>query len=451
MFHILRVGLTKPSIILFISEFILLNFCFIFSAFLRYAIAPDSWVLENLLISSLVVAGAISISLYYLDAYSSYLYMQSSQAVSFWILVQGVALSYIFLSIFYYVFRSFYMGRGVLSINFLLVVTILQLWRMIFPALSSHAGLVRRVAILGEDALAHNIQELTRTKFSGFEVSQTIPLDDSRNIQNVLDIVDKDHLNTLIVTKESLQKLPLEFFWQCHLRGDQLIDGFSFFEWLTGMVPCEDLRATNILFVYNPANLFFTRLAKRLIDILAGVVLLAITLPFHIAIAALIKLTSKGPIFYNQIRTGLYEKPFTMYKYRSMVQDAEKKTGPQQATDHDPRITWIGYYLRRTRFDELPQILNILKGEMSLIGPRPERPHYTKIYKEQIPYYFMRHSVRPGITGWAQVNHEYTNDLEGTYQKLQYDMYYIKYFSLGLDFIIMLKTIKVIITGKGAK
>lgn len=134
-----------------------------------------------------------------------------------------------------------------------------------------------------------------------------------------------------------------------------------------------------------------------------------------------------------------------------MVVDAEKKTGPKQATDRDDRITRIGHYLRMTRFDELPQLLNVLKGEMSLIGPRPERPPFTEVYKEKIPYYFLRHSVRPGITGWAQVNHEYTNDLEGTYEKFQYDMYYIKYFSLGLDFIIFLKTLKVVITGKGAK
>lgn len=377
--------------------------------------------------------------------------MQKSRAISFWILVQAVALSYIFLSFFYYIFPSLYIGRGILSINFIVVVVILELWRIIFPLLTSQAGLIRRVAILGEDKLAVNLQKISTEKFAGFEVTRIIPLEESQNIQEIIDILEKEKLNTLIVTKETLKKLPLELLWKCHLRGDHLIDGLSFYEWLTGKVPCEDLRATNILFVYNPANLYFTRLIKRIFDIIFSLILLVVTAPFHVVIALIIKLTDKGPIFYCQTRTGLYEKIFTIYKYRSMVVDAEKKTGPKQATDRDDRITRIGHYLRMTRFDELPQLLNVLKGEMSLIGPRPERPPFTEVYKEKIPYYFLRHSVRPGITGWAQVNHEYTNDLEGTYEKFQYDMYYIKYFSLGLDFIIFLKTLKVVITGKGAK
>ena len=452
MLHILRIGLTKPSVILFISEFILIYCCIILATFLRYLLAPgDFWVLEDLLSNSAIVAGSLSVSLYYLDAYSTYFYMQRSRAISFWILVQAVAMSYIFLGLFYYIFPSLYIGRGILSINFIIVVIILELWRIVFPLLSSQAGLIRRVAILGDDKLAYNLQEIATQRFAGFEVTRILPLKDIHNIEEIIDVLKKESLNTLIVTKETLKRLPLELLWRCHLRGDHLIDGISFYEWLTGKVSCEDLRATNILFVYNPANLYFTRVIKRAFDILFSLILLLITAPFQLLIIFFIKVTSPGPIFYCQERTGLYEKVFTIYKYRTMIADAEKHTGPKQATDRDPRITRIGYYLRLSRFDELPQLINVLKGEMSLIGPRPERPNFTEIYKEKIPYYFLRHSVRPGITGWAQVNHEYTNDLEGTYEKFQYDMYYIKYFSLGLDFTIFLKTLKVVVTGKGAK
>ncbi len=452
MLHILRIGLTKPSVILFISEFVLIYLCVLLATFLRYIIDPnDLWILENILTNSFIVAVSLSIALYYLDAYSTYFYMQNSRAVSFWTLVQAVALSYIFLSIFYYIFPYLYIGRGILVINFFVVILILELWRTTFPLVSSETGLIRRVAILGNDTLACNLKEIATKKFLGFEITRIIPLEGIQNIQEIIDILEKEKLNTLIITKETLKKLPLELLWKCHLRGDQLIDGLSFYEWLVGKVPCEDLRATNILFVYNPANRYFTRFVKRIFDIVFSLILLVITAPFHLLAAFLIKITDPGPVFYSQTRTGLYEKVFTIYKYRTMVADAEKLTGPKQASDHDPRITWIGNYLRKTRFDELPQLINVLKGEMSLIGPRPERPHFTEIYKEKIPYYFLRHSVRPGITGWAQVSHEYTNDLQGTYEKFQYDMYYIKYFSLGLDFIIFLKTLKVVLTGKGAK
>lgn len=215
MLHILRIGLTRPSVILFVSEFILIYLSVIFAAFLRYLIVSgDFWIIEDLLPNSLIVACSLSVALYYLDAYSTYFYMQKSRAISFWILVQAVALSYIFLSFFYYIFPSLYIGRGILSINFIVVVVILELWRIIFPLLTSQAGLIRRVAILGEDKLAVNLQKISTEKFAGFEVTRIIPLEESQNIQEIIDILEKEKLNTLIVTKETLKKLPLELLWK---------------------------------------------------------------------------------------------------------------------------------------------------------------------------------------------------------------------------------------------
>ena len=452
MFHILRVGVTRPSVTLFISESILAYFCVIFSTFLRYSIvnAPIIFADDTYINASIIVV-AINLSLYYLDAYSTYFCAQKTKAITYWSIIQAIALSYIFLSIFYYAFPSFYVGRGILSINFIVLSCVLLIWRTIFPVITSEVGLVRRSAILGDDELAtHLHDQMENKRHTGFRICLRISLRD-RTVEQIVKILEKRQIDTIIITKDTLKKLPLELLWELHLRGDQLLDGLSFYEWLTGRIHPEALQLTNLFFVYNPANLFFTGIIKRMSDILLALFILLITLPFHLIVALLIKLASPGPIFYSQTRTGLNEKTFKMYKYRTMILDAEKYTGPKQASDNDPRITWIGRYLRRTRFDELPQLLNVIRGEMSIIGPRPERPHFTDIFKGKIPYYFFRHSVRPGLTGWAQVNHEYTNDFHGAYEKFQYDMYYIKKFSLGLDFIIMLKTIKVIITGKGAK
>jgi lipopolysaccharide/colanic/teichoic acid biosynthesis glycosyltransferase len=167
-----------------------------------------------------------------------------------------------------------------------------------------------------------------------------------------------------------------------------------------------------------------------------------------VIVGFIIRLDSPGPIFYSQLRTGLYGKPFRVYKFRSMYQDAEKR-GAQWASQRDPRITKVGHWLRVLRIDELPQIINVLRGEMSLIGPRPERPEFDVKLKEAIPYYEMRYLVKPGITGWAQVLYPYGASLEDAYEKLSYDLYYIKNYSLFLDMVIVLKTIRVVLLGKG--
>jgi exopolysaccharide biosynthesis polyprenyl glycosylphosphotransferase len=177
-------------------------------------------------------------------------------------------------------------------------------------------------------------------------------------------------------------------------------------------------------------------------------VLSVLLLPLMVIVGLIIKLDSPGPIFYSQLRTGLYGKPFRVYKFRSMYQDAEKK-GAQWAIQRDPRITRVGYWLRVLRIDELPQIWNVLSGKMSLIGPRPERPEFDVKLKEAIPYYEMRYLVKPGITGWAQVLYPYGASLEDAYEKLAYDLYYIKNYSLWLDILIVLKTIRVVLLGKG--
>ena len=187
---------------------------------------------------------------------------------------------------------------------------------------------------------------------------------------------------------------------------------------------------------------------KQVIDISVGAAMIIASLPITIPVALAIKLSSPGPIFYSQVRTGLNGKKFRVYKFRSMYQNAESK-GIQWAQEKDPRITKVGAFIRMTRIDELPQLLNVFKGEMSLVGPRPERPEFDMQLREQIPYYDVRYLVKPGITGWAQVCYPYGASVEDAYQKVAYDLYYIKNYSLLMDFAIALKTLRVVILGKG--
>jgi exopolysaccharide biosynthesis polyprenyl glycosylphosphotransferase len=190
--------------------------------------------------------------------------------------------------------------------------------------------------------------------------------------------------------------------------------------------------------------------AKRMCDVVVSLLALALCLPLFVIVAAAIFLESGSPVLYRQTRTGLRGKPFQMLKFRSMRIDAEE-AGPQWAADADPRITRVGRWIRKLRIDELPQLVNVLRGEMSLVGPRPERPEFVDMLEEQIPYYGLRHSVRPGITGWAQVKYQYGASVEDTKTKLEYDFFYIKHLSIMLDLAVLFETTKVMVSGRGAK
>ena len=190
---------------------------------------------------------------------------------------------------------------------------------------------------------------------------------------------------------------------------------------------------------------------KRVIDLLAAGVGLVIGAPVLILVAAAVKLTSSGPVFYHQTRVGERGQLFTLYKFRTMTRDAETETGPVFAALRDPRVTPVGGILRATRLDELPQLWNILRGQMSLVGPRPERPEFVKELSEEIPFYGQRHVVKPGLTGWAQVRYEYAANITDTMEKLQYDLFYIKNMSIVLDLVIIFSTVKTVLRRRGAR
>jgi sugar transferase (PEP-CTERM system associated) len=235
----------------------------------------------------------------------------------------------------------------------------------------------------------------------------------------------------------------------CKLRGVNVETAADCFEKRNRKIWIEGVSPEWLIFAkgFNPSRLCLG--LKRLFDLILAIVLILLTAPLMLAIAAIIKLDSAGPAVFSQERIGLRGRRFTLFKFRSMRLDAEKTSGPTWARNNDDRITRIGRFLRKARLDELPQIFNVFRGEMSFVGPRPERPYFVDLLTGKIPYYDVRHYVKPGITGWAQVMYPYGASVEDAYNKLQYDLYYVKNISFGLDVLVMLKTIKVVVSGEG--
>ena len=235
------------------------------------------------------------------------------------------------------------------------------------------------------------------------------------------------------------------------LRGIRVFDDLGFWEQHLGKINLDRIDTKWLMFAEGFVTSRFDRLVKRVSDILLSLTLLLVTLPLMLVTAVLIKLGSQGPVFYRQERVGLHGKRFTLLKFRSMAVDAESGGKPRWASQKDPRVTRIGGFIRSTRIDELPQLMNVVRGEMSFIGPRPERPHFVEQLSQLIPFYHERSYVKPGITGWAQVNFPYGASVEDAREKLSYDLYYVKNRSLVLDIVILFSTVRVILFQEGAR
>jgi sugar transferase (PEP-CTERM system associated) len=245
--------------------------------------------------------------------------------------------------------------------------------------------------------------------------------------------------------------LPLRELLECRLGGIQVTDLPRFFERVHGRVPIESLKASWLIYGNGFRQSWLRNVVKRCFDICVVTMMLPIALPIMAAMAVLISLDGGAPIIYRQERVGRHGQKFTLLKFRSMTKDAEKDGRPSWASVNDSRITAVGRFMRHTRIDELPQLINVLRGEMSFVGPRPERPAFVGTLAEKIPFYAVRHSVKPGLTGWAQVRYTYGGNLEESVKKLEYDLFYVKNHSLLLDLLILIKTVRVVLLGEGAR
>jgi sugar transferase (PEP-CTERM system associated) len=270
--------------------------------------------------------------------------------------------------------------------------------------------------------------------------------------QSLLEIVERNGIEEVIVAVREQRGgvLPLRELLECRINGVPVVDLAGFYERVRGEVPIDSLKASWLIYGQGFAQDTARTVIKRLFDLVAAGALLLMALPVMLLTAIAIRLESRGPILYRQERVGQGGRPFLCTKFRSMRVDAEKDGVARWAQAKDPRVTRVGNFIRKMRIDELPQLINVLRGEMSLVGPRPERPSFVAQLKESIRFYDVRHSVKPGLTGWAQVRYSYGASVEDASRKLQFDLYYVKNHSLFLDLLILVETVRVVLFREGA-
>lgn len=271
--------------------------------------------------------------------------------------------------------------------------------------------------------------------------------------QSLTEVVAEKGVHEIVIALSERRggSMPMRELLDCKLAGVRVTDIATYFEQNLGQIRLDAVSAGWLIFGEGFDQGFLRTSIKRLFDIAGAVVLILLALPIMLVAALVIKLESSGPILYKQERVGLNNKPFNVVKFRSMRTDAEKDGIPRWATAGDSRVTRVGKVIRKLRIDELPQLFSVLNGDMSLVGPRPERAFFVEKLTQEIPFYAVRHSVKPGVTGWAQVRYQYGSTVEDTAEKLQYDLYYVKNHSLFLDLVVIFETVGVVLTGKGAQ
>ena len=367
----------------------------------------------------------------------------------------------------------------------LAVMTVLMVgWHLLAPTIVQHEAFAERVVIIGDGGLARQIAACTeKARPWGFRLAGYIPVADEpdhvvptprhepdrqrdvlpfptpQNINapalgrltDIEAILEEQDAHTIVVALTDRRgKLPLGTLINAKLRGIQIFDAIDFYERLTGRMLVARMRPSTIIFADGFVPGRATQFLKRVLDIAAATVLLVLAAPVMAAIAVAVAVSTPGPAIFRQARVGRLGRPFTMLKFRTMRQDAESD-GARWAKEDDDRVTWVGRFLRKSRLDELPQLWNILLGQMSFVGPRPEQPMFVRTLRRAIPYYDQRHAVRPGLTGWAQVKYSYGASVEESEEKLEFDLYYIKRLSVAFDLTIMFETLRVMLTGRGAR
>jgi sugar transferase (PEP-CTERM system associated) len=379
---------------------------------------------------------------------------------------QSLGAASLLLGSIYFLFPSLLLSRGVFIIAMLLATAFTVLSRKLFEKIWQLTAPIQSVAILGTGELAlTTARELTRRedlnlKVDGFICSGSARVD-GEGLFGFPVLGPADQLETIAATRgisrivvameDRRGALPTRELVTLRVRGVRIEDASTTLAGLTGRVALRAVKPSWFVFSDGFQRSKWNDLLKRIADLFCGIVGLVFSLPVMVAVAIAVKLDSPGPVIYRQTRVGRMGRYFEVLKFRSMKTDAEKQNGAQWATENDPRITRVGRLLRKYRLDELPQFINVIRGDMSFVGPRPERPCFVEDLKKKIPYYDERHSVRPGLTGWAQVQYSYGATVEDAFNKLEYDLFYLKNVSVTFDLLIILQTIRLVLAGRGGR
>jgi len=356
-------------------------------------------------------------------------------------------------------FRPEYeLGYGATEVGLLILTASLFGWRMGFTWLLQLPILIERVYVLGTGEQAQRlVHGLRQSPEIGVEVAGwTGKMEGAVTRESVAahlkEVVHKHKVHRVIVAMPDRRgKIPMRDLLDLRMEGVKIEEATSWLEKISGKIEVEHLYPSWIVFGDGFRRSGAFKFSRRVLSVVISFTGLILSLPVIPFIVLAIKLDSKGPVFYKQARVGKMGKIFNVVKFRTMREDAEASSGPQWAGDNDPRVTRVGKFLRISRLDEIPQLWCVLKGDMAFVGPRPERPEFVEWLSKEIDFYFVRHMIRPGLTGWAQVKYKYGSTVEDAREKLQYDLFYMKNASIGLDLMIMFLTIKTVIWGKGAQ
>jgi sugar transferase (PEP-CTERM system associated) len=418
----------------------------------------------SLLWRASLIAGVLQIALHYCDLYDLRTLSDRRDLVVG--LIQALGGASLMLAVLYYWIPQLIIGRGVFVIASVFVIVLVAGWRLAFEWFALRVGPAERLLIVGTGGAAVALAKelFDRRQELGVELVGFVDADPNLvgtslinpgvvgTIDEIPAIVRERRVDRVVVSLvDARGKLPMDGLLSMKLNDGVQFDHLaSVYEEYTGKIAVENLRPSWLIFSQGFRKSVILALSKRGLDLIAATLGLAILAPVMALVAVAIRLTSAGPALYSQRRVGKDGRIFVIHKFRSMRVDAEAQTGAVWSQENDPRVTPLGRILRRTRLDEVPQLWNVLIGDMSIVGPRPERPEFVADLTTQIPFYGQRHVVRPGLTGWAQVRHSYGSTVDDALQKLQFDLFYIKHLSIAFDLFICLETLKTVLVRRGS-
>lgn len=411
---------------------------------------------------ALLITAIFQICLFYNDLYN--LKTTDTLAELSIRLIQAIGASSILLAVIYWFFPNAIISEGIFIASIIIVILLVVSWRLAYARVLSIGLFNQKIIILGSSDSAKTIaNEINEKKDCGYQIAAIVSKEPWNNgfipkdnviVQNkfsdIQKIAEQNNVSKIVVAlKEKRGEFPTAELLNCRVNGIDVLEGNSFYEMLTGKLIVEEINPSWLIFSSGFQKSKIKRIIKRSIDLTISFTMLVVLSPLIAITAILIKMDSKGPVIFSQERVGEKNRPYMVHKFRSMRSDAEKETGPVWAKDNDDRVTKVGFFIRKWRVDELPQLWNVLKGEMSFVGPRPEREHFVNQLKEIIPYYNERFTVKPGLTGWAQVSYGYGASVQDAIEKLNYDLFYIKNMSTLFDIMIVFRTVKTVIFGMG--
>lgn len=458
MIRLFNVYYPTRTIVLLLCEALIIGGSFLLATVL--IAGPDSYLVLNFEYGWVKIAALIVLTLlisYYFDLYEPQRISESWEIYFRLLLVLGF-LSFLLSGVIYF-FPAFDIAHSVLLLGLVFLTIALVAWRSIYEWLIGRDAFRERVYVLGAGERARMVVNLLQNRRdAGMEVVGCDGFaDDKAHRHEVFSaaLADIDgsghHIDRLVVALEDRRGgLPMRELLKLRFNGVVIEEAGALLERLTGKLYLDGLRPSNFIYSEGFRVKPSQQIARRIVSTLTAAIGLLLFLPFFPFVVLMVRMSSPGPIFFRQTRVGMGGRNFSVYKFRTMRTDAEA-AGAKWATKNDPRVTRVGMFMRKTRLDEVPQLWNVLRGDMGFVGPRPERPEFVPWLSEQIPYFDLRHMIRPGLTGWAQVRYGYGATLAQSREKLEFDLYYIKHMTLGLDLLIMFETIKTIIRRQGAQ